>query len=256
MKDKQECLIQHSTLNIQHFKLFLFLSIIQCDITSFAGSDSYGIQYRNHEDSAISHFTRLCSSLDGSDGWLHILITNHNIQKYTFDAAGIVHHTTINASLAHLSLTSYIIIREPLDVGSQKCLLDILESRLADNCLNLLHNPLIINNVLILLLIVTLFLLIVTFSKRTFIGCYANQAFLLHIVRFGCKITTFCQYIEISENILIVFLAFCFNFSYHYLFSLHIVMFNSRSALQFVSFRLKFKVSRSNFNSSRLKFKV
>jgi len=105
-------------------------------------------------------------------------------------------------------------------------------------------------------LIVTLFLLIVTFSKRTFIGYYTNQAFLLHIVRFGCKITTFCQHKETSENILIIFLAFCFNFLYHYLFSLHIVRFNSHSTLQFVSFRLKFNVSRSKFNSFRLKFKV
>ena len=61
MKDKQECLIQHSTLNIQHFKLFLFLSVIQCNVASLAGSDSNGIEYRNHEDSTISYFTGLCS---------------------------------------------------------------------------------------------------------------------------------------------------------------------------------------------------
>ena len=172
--------VQCSNLKVS---LLLFLSIIQCDITSFASSDPDGIQYRNHEDSAISHFASMCSSLDGSDGWLHILIPNHNIQKYTFDAAGIVHHTTINASLAHLSLTSYIIIREPLDVGSQKCLLDILESRLADNCLNLLHNPLIINNVLILLLIVTLF-----------IDCYFLETGLHRLLHKSSLSFTYCSF--------------------------------------------------------------
>ncbi len=124
----------------------------------------------------------------------HILITNHNIQKHTFDAAGIVHHTTINASLAHLSLTSYIIIREPLDVGSQKCLLDILESRLADNCLNLLHNPLIINNVLILLLIVSI-------ENGPSFDCHSNQVILYIMFVFGCKINTFCQHFKAIKNI-------------------------------------------------------
>ena len=85
-------------------------------VASLAGSDSNGIEYRNHEDSAISYFTGLCSALDGGDGWFHVLVTNHDVQEHTLDAAGIIHHTTVNASLAHFTLTSYIIIREPLDV--------------------------------------------------------------------------------------------------------------------------------------------
>ena len=46
----------------------------------------------------------LCSALDGSDGRLHVLITNHDVQEHTLDAAGIIHPTTVNASLAHFTL--------------------------------------------------------------------------------------------------------------------------------------------------------
>ena len=44
-------------------------------------------------------------------------------------------------------------------------------------------------------------LLIVSFRKRTFIGCYSNQAFLLHYVRFRLQINTFCQHFKENKNI-------------------------------------------------------
>ena len=78
--------LQCSNLNVQS-NLFLFLSVIQCDVASLTGSDSNGIQYWNHEDSAVAYFTCLGCPLDGCDGWFHVLITNHDVQEHTLDAA-------------------------------------------------------------------------------------------------------------------------------------------------------------------------
>lgn len=55
-------------------------------------------------------------------------------------------------------------------------------------------------------------LLIVSFRKRTFIGCHPNQAFLLHYVRFRLQINTFCQYFKENRNI--SFLLFVKHFKF------------------------------------------
>lgn len=65
-------------------------------------------------------------------------------------------------------------------------------------------------------------LLIVSFRKRTFIGCHPNQAFLLHYVRFGCKINTFCQHFKENKNISLSLFVEHFKFieAYHILLTI------------------------------------
>lgn len=65
-------------------------------------------------------------------------------------------------------------------------------------------------------------LLIVSFRKRTFIGCHPNQAFFYTMFVFGCKINTFCQHFKKNKNISLSLFVEHFKFieAYHILLTI------------------------------------
>lgn len=65
-------------------------------------------------------------------------------------------------------------------------------------------------------------LLIVSFRKRTFIGCHPNQAFFYTMFVFGCKINTFCQHFKKNKNISLSLFIEHFKFieAYHILLTI------------------------------------
>lgn len=65
-------------------------------------------------------------------------------------------------------------------------------------------------------------LLIVSFRKRTFIGCHPNQAFFYTMFVFGCKINTFCQHLKKNKNISLLLFIEYFKFieAYHILLTI------------------------------------
>lgn len=65
-------------------------------------------------------------------------------------------------------------------------------------------------------------LLIVSFRKRTFIGCHPNQAFFYTMFVFGCKINTFCQHLKKNKNISLSLFIEYFKFieAYHILLTI------------------------------------
>ena len=91
------------------------------------------------EDTSVANLSSVGCLLDGTYCLLYILVANHYINENALDTTGIVHHATVYPGLAHLALSTYIIVRKPLDVGGKQCFLYILELCLTDDSFNLFH---------------------------------------------------------------------------------------------------------------------
>src|SRR5574344_1031506 len=117
----------------------LLLRIIKCDVASFTCTDSHGILYRNYKNSTITNLAGTGCLLDGIYRFLYVLVAHDTIQQHSLNTTGIIHDTTIDTSLSHLALSSYIVVREPLDVGGKQCFLYILKLSLTDDSFDLFH---------------------------------------------------------------------------------------------------------------------
>lgn len=147
--------------------LLLLLGIIKSDVATLTCADANGILYRYDKDAAITDLACLRSLENGIHSLLNILVTNHERHKSALYGTGVIHHSTVNASLAHLALSTHIIVGKPLDVSSKQGFFYILKTRLADNGFNLLH------------------------AFFSFYYIITSNAYFLSIDR--CKITTLCH---------------------------------------------------------------
>ena len=123
----------------------LQFGVIERNVAAFTCSNSHCILYRDYKDAAVTDLSSTRRLLNGRNRLLNILVTYNNVQEHSLDAAGIIHHTTVDTGLTHLAFATHIIVGEPLDVGSKQCFLHIIKLRLANDCFDFLPKYLILN---------------------------------------------------------------------------------------------------------------
>ena len=73
---------------------------------------------------------------DGLHCFLHILFAHHDGNQDSFNRTGIIHHATVDTSLACFANASYIVIGKPFDFGFEQRFFYVLEFGLTDNSFN------------------------------------------------------------------------------------------------------------------------
>ena len=127
-------------------------------------TDAPRVEHVAHEDASVAHLARVSYAQDDVDGGLQKLVAADNRHSHTLDDIGRILDATVDAFLAALPDAMHVVILEPVDVGTEQSLFDLLKLGLADNCFNLFHT-LMINGL--------------------------NNTFDVHCNDFGGKITTF-----------------------------------------------------------------
>ena len=103
------------------------------------GPDGPGVIDRAHEDAPVAHLARTGGGHDGLDGRFDELFPADDGDLDPGNNVGGIHHTAIDAVLPVLADGLDFRIGEPVDVGVEERLLDILEVRLAHDGFDFFH---------------------------------------------------------------------------------------------------------------------
>ena len=98
-----------------------------------------GIFNGDDENTSVAYLAGMRRLDDGLHCFLHILFAHHDGNQDSFNRTGIIHHATVDTSLACFANASYIVVGKPFDVGFEQRVLYVLELGLTDNSLNFLH---------------------------------------------------------------------------------------------------------------------
>ena len=109
-------------------------------VAVFASPDRDGVLDGDYPDATVADFACLSGGYNGIDSLLDIAVANHNREQSPLDAAGVVDDAAVDATLACLADASYVVVREPLDVGGQKGISHIIELGFPDDSFNLFHD--------------------------------------------------------------------------------------------------------------------
>ena len=90
--------------------LFFLFRIIQGDVATLACPYPYGVFHRNDEYPTVSNLASASRLANSCNGLLHILVAHDNIEQNSLYGTCVVHHATVYPRLAHLSLTSHIVV--------------------------------------------------------------------------------------------------------------------------------------------------
>ena len=92
------------------FLLLLLLCIVEGDVASLSCADMDGILDGYDEYSSVSYLASVCGSLDGLDGFLHILLSYNNGDEDSLNGTCVVDNATVDAGLAGFANTSDIVV--------------------------------------------------------------------------------------------------------------------------------------------------